>query len=74
MLVVVKQLRWIRSVKYTEYKQLRGIYLDLFCGEGSFSQCIQHFESIAVINVWDDEEKLKWLHVQLHGKAQATCE
>ena len=38
------------------------IYLDLFSGEGSFSQWIKHFKSAAAINRWDDETKLKWLH------------
>lgn len=45
---------------------------DLFSGEGSFSQWIQHFESVAAVNHWYDEEKLKWLHVRVTGKAHVA--
>ena len=44
------------------------IYPDMFSGESSFSQWIQHFKRVTAINMWDDQTKLKWLHVRLTGK------
>ena len=41
----------------------------VFSGEEDFCEWIQHFESVAVINKWDDITKLQWLHVRVAGKA-----
>ena len=32
---------------------------DTFSGEGDFTEWTDHFESVAVINEWDDADKLK---------------
>ena len=46
---------------------------DLFTGEGDFSEWIHHFESVAVVNGWDDDvTKLQWIHVHLVGKAHVA--
>ena len=45
------------------------IYPDMFSGEGSFSQWIQHFKRVGAINMWDEQTKLRWLLVHLTGKA-----
>ena len=42
---------------------------EYYSGEGSFEDWIDQFESIAEINCWDDEQKLRWLKVRLMGRA-----
>ena len=42
---------------------------EYYSGEGSFEDWIDQFESIAEINRWDDEKKLRWLKVRLMGRA-----
>ena len=39
-----------------------------FSREQSWEDWIDHFESIASINRWNDEQKLIWLKVHLTGK------
>ena len=43
-----------------------------FSGEGSWESWLYHFESVADMNDWDNGKKLKWLQVQLTGKAQTA--
>ena len=45
---------------------------EVFSGEEDFCEWIQHFESVAVINRWDDITKLQWLHVRVTGKARVV--
>ena len=40
-----------------------------FNGEGDWSDWIEHFESVAAVNRWTEEEKLLWLRVRLVGRA-----
>jgi len=42
---------------------------ELFMGDKSFEEWIDHFESVVG---WDDADKLKWLQVSLSGRA-GTC-
>ncbi|XP_065909335.1 uncharacterized protein [Dysidea avara] len=42
---------------------------DCFSGEESYEDWMDQFESIAEINCWDEEQKLKWLKVRLKGRA-----
>ena len=48
------------------------VLLEPFSGEGSLESWLYHFESVAEVNDWDDGKKLKWLKVQLTGKAQTA--
>ena len=41
-------------------------------GTGSFGDWIDHFESVAAINEWDDAAKLLWMRVRLVGRAQTA--
>ena len=43
---------------------------DAFSGATSWTDWIEHFEAVAVLNDWDDAAKLCWLPVRLSGKAQ----
>ena len=45
---------------------------ETFSGDGCFSEWIEHFESVAAVNSWDDAAKALWLRVQLTGKAQTA--
>ena len=45
---------------------------EVFSGEEDFCEWIQHFESVAVVNWWDDITKLQWLHVRATGKARVA--
>ena len=45
---------------------------EVFSGEEDFCEWIQHFESVAVVNRWDDITKLQWLHVRVTGKARVA--
>lgn len=38
-------------------------------GEGSWTDWYEHFESVAAVNRWKNEEKLLWLRVRLIGRA-----
>ena len=38
---------------------------DLFTGEKNWDKWIDHFDSIAVVNSWDGEAKLKWLRMRM---------
>lgn len=41
-----------------------------FSGEGSWDDWIDHFESAAAVNKWEDGDKLLWLRVRMTGRAQ----
>ena len=45
---------------------------DIFNGEASTSwdEWIDHFESVAKVNGWDEATCLLWLEVRMTGKAQ----
>ena len=43
-----------------------------FSGDGCFSDWIEHFESVAAVNSWDEAAKALWLRVRLTGKAQTA--
>lgn len=45
---------------------------DTFNGEANWDQWIFHFESVAEVNEWTAEQKMKWLKVRLTGRAQAA--
>ena len=42
---------------------------ETFNGEGDWSDWFEHFESVAAVNHWKDDEKLLWLRVRLIGRA-----
>ena len=42
-------------------------------GDGStWSEWKFHFENVATVNAWSEEDKLKWLKVRLTGRAQTA--
>ena len=43
---------------------------ETFDGIKSWDDWYFHFENVAAVNGWSDEQKLKWLRVRLTGKAQ----
>ena len=43
-----------------------------FMETGSFGDWVNHFESVAAINEWDDAAKLLWMRVRLVGRAQTA--
>ena len=45
---------------------------EVFSGEGNFDDWVSHFESVAAVNNWTDEEKVLWLRVRLTGKAHVA--
>ena len=45
---------------------------ELYTGEKSWIEWMDHFESIAAVCEWNDEAKLKWLRVRLTGRAGAA--
>ena len=46
---------------------------EVFSREGDFSDWIRHFESVAVVNEWEEDSvKLQWLHVRVTGKAHVA--
>ena len=45
---------------------------ETYAGEGEWSQWICHFENVAAVNGWDDDQKLLWLKVRLTGRAQTA--
>jgi len=42
---------------------------ETFTGADNFDHWISHFESVAAVNKWNDDDKLLWLRVRLTGKA-----
>ena len=42
---------------------------DVFTGEKSWDEWIDHFAGVAAVNAWEDEAKLQWLRVRLTGRA-----
>ena len=42
---------------------------DAFNSKGSFSSWINHFEGVATLNKWSDDDKLLWLQIRLTGRA-----
>ena len=45
---------------------------ELYSGEGNWSDWIDHFESVAAVNQWDDQAKILWIRVRLTGRAQTA--
>ena len=45
---------------------------DAFSGNSNWDEWIEHFESSALVNGWDDATKLLWLRVRLTGRAQTA--
>ena len=45
---------------------------DAFTGEGSWDDWLDHFESVAEVNKWDNAAKLLWLRVRMTGRAQTA--
>ena len=45
---------------------------EMFSGEGSWTDWIDHFNNVAALNRWDDDAKQLWLRVRLTGRAQAA--
>ncbi len=43
---------------------------DAYSGESHWDDWIEHFESVATVNGWDDATKLLWIRVRLTGRAQ----
>ena len=43
-----------------------------FDGTGNFKEWISHFESVAAINKWNEEEKGLWIRVRLTEKAHMS--
>ena len=43
-----------------------------FNGDESWQQWSYLFNNVAAVNSWSDEDKLKWLKVQLIGRAQTA--
>ena len=41
-----------------------------FKGEKSWEEWSYHFENVATVNTWTEEQKLQWLRVRLTGRAQ----
>ena len=40
---------------------------DAYTGEGSWDDWLDHFESVAKVNKWDNAAKLLWLRVRMTG-------
>ena len=45
---------------------------ELFTGEKSWDEWVDHFMSVAEVCGWDDANKLKWLRVRLSGRASTV--
>jgi len=45
------------------------VLLEILTGEKNWDEWTDHFDSVATVNEWDDETKLKWLRVRLTGRA-----
>ena len=46
-----------------------SVLLEVYSGESSWDEWIDHFDSMAAVCEWDDPTKLKWLKVRLVGRA-----
>ena len=49
-------------------RRLPLILPEVFSGDGDIHDWIDHFESVAVLNGWDDTSKLQRLRVPWQGK------
>ena len=45
---------------------------DPYCGEGSWDDWIDHFESVAEVKKWEGAAKILWLQVCLTGRAKTA--
>ena len=45
---------------------------ELFSGVGSWEDWIDHFESAAAVNKWEDADKLLWLRTRMTGDRTST--
>ena len=45
---------------------------DAYTGEGSWDDWLDHFESVAEVNKWDNAAKLLWIRVRMTGRAQTA--
>ena len=45
---------------------------ETFSGEGSLTDWVDHFETVAEVNAWDNAAKALWLRVHLVGHAQSA--
>ena len=45
---------------------------EVYSGEGSILDWIDHFEGVAAVNEWQDKQKLLWLRARLTGRALTT--
>ena len=45
---------------------------EIFNGDGNFTDWICHFESVAAVNGWSDQDKLLWIRVRLTEKAHVV--
>jgi len=45
---------------------------DSFSGKGNWEDWVDHFESAAAVNKWNDDAKMLWLRVRLTGRAQTA--
>ena len=43
-----------------------------FSGESSWDAWIGHFEDMAAVNGWEEQEKLLWQRVRLTGRARTA--
>jgi hypothetical protein len=59
-----------RTVPKDSRRNARPLVLpETFSGEADLAEWIDHFESVAAVNEWDDTGKLQWLRVRLTGRA-----
>ena len=47
---------------------------DTFTGEASWDDWMCHFENVADVNGWDDNQKLKFLKERMTGRAQKASQ
>lgn len=45
---------------------------EIYSGDGSFTDWVDHFENVAKLNKWDDDAMAQWLAVRLIGRAQVA--
>ena len=45
---------------------------ETFSGTGSWEQWVYHFENVAAVNAWTEQNKLLWLKIRLTGRAQTA--
>ena len=56
----------------TDREERPVVLLETYSGEGSFEEWNDHFESVALVNRWNDASKKLWLRVRLVGRAQTA--